>query len=107
MTMRILGAAIVLSLTLIACTADRSSTHAGAQQGTSATTASLLPDRPAENDTTWLDISSPDESAANDSLIATLLETARQHYLSATSAIAGGDSLRSSVQFEEAIRILD
>jgi membrane-bound lytic murein transglycosylase D len=43
----------------------------------------------------------------NDSLIATMLETARQHYLSATAAAANGDSLRSVVQFEEAISLLD
>jgi membrane-bound lytic murein transglycosylase D len=36
-----------------------------------------------------------------------MLETARQHYLSATSAAVSGDSLRSVVQFEEAISILD
>jgi membrane-bound lytic murein transglycosylase D len=107
MTMRILGATFVLSLVLVSCTADRTSTHSGDRQESSTAVATLLPDRPAENDTSWLDISSPEESAVNDSLIATLLETARQHYLSAVSAIAGGDSLRSSVQFEEAIRILD
>jgi membrane-bound lytic murein transglycosylase D len=43
----------------------------------------------------------------NDSLIATMLETARQHYLSATSAAANGDSLRAVVQFEEAISLFD
>jgi membrane-bound lytic murein transglycosylase D len=43
----------------------------------------------------------------NDSLIGTMLETARQHYLSATAAAANGDSLRSAVQFEEAISLLD
>jgi len=42
-----------------------------------------------------------------DSLIAAMLETARQHYLSATTAAANGDSLRSVVQFEEAIALLD
>ncbi len=43
----------------------------------------------------------------DDSLIAAMLETARQHYLSATTAAANGDSLRSMVQFEEAIALLD
>lgn len=43
----------------------------------------------------------------NDSLIATMLETARQHYISAISAASNGDSVRSVVQFEEAIALLD
>jgi membrane-bound lytic murein transglycosylase D len=43
----------------------------------------------------------------NDSLIATMLETARQHYLSATAAASHGDSLRTVVQYEEAIALLD
>jgi membrane-bound lytic murein transglycosylase D len=43
----------------------------------------------------------------NDSVIATMLETARQHYLSATAAAASGDSLRAVVQFEEAITLFD
>jgi membrane-bound lytic murein transglycosylase D len=43
----------------------------------------------------------------NDSLVAVMLETARLHYLSAISAASGGDSIRSVVQFEEAISILD
>ncbi len=48
-----------------------------------------------------------DEGVPGDSLIGSMLETARQHYLSASSAAAMGDSLRSVVQFEEAISLLD
>ena len=48
-----------------------------------------------------------DEGVPGDSLIGAMLETARQHYLSASSAAAMGDSLRSVVQFEEAISLLD
>jgi len=47
------------------------------------------------------------EPAASDSLIAALLEKARQHYVSATTAQGNGDSLRSASQFEESIAILD
>jgi membrane-bound lytic murein transglycosylase D len=48
-----------------------------------------------------------DEPAASDSLIAAMLEKARQHYVSATTAQENGDSVRSASQFEETIAILD
>jgi membrane-bound lytic murein transglycosylase D len=48
-----------------------------------------------------------DEVVPSDSLVATMLETARLHYMSAISAASSGDSIRSVVQFEEAIGILD
>ena len=43
----------------------------------------------------------------DDTLIAAMLESARQHYVSAASAAENGDSTRSVIQFEEAISILD
>ncbi|MGB6122839.1 MAG: transglycosylase SLT domain-containing protein, partial [Bacteroidota bacterium] len=43
----------------------------------------------------------------SDSLISALLERARLHYLSAMSAQYNGDSVRSTMQFEEAISLLD
>ena len=46
-------------------------------------------------------------SSAPDSIVAVMLEKARQHYLSATAAQGNGDSARSASQFEEAIAILD
>jgi membrane-bound lytic murein transglycosylase D len=46
-------------------------------------------------------------SAIPDSVVGTMLEQARQHYLSAIAAQEDGDSARSSTQFEEAIAILN
>lgn len=43
----------------------------------------------------------------DDTLIVAMLESARQHYVSATAAAENGDSSRSVIQFEEAISILD
>jgi membrane-bound lytic murein transglycosylase D len=43
----------------------------------------------------------------DDTLLAAMLESARQHYISAASAAEKGDSTRSVIQFEEAISILD
>jgi membrane-bound lytic murein transglycosylase D len=48
-----------------------------------------------------------EEYVRNDSLISVMLETARQHYISAISSQRNGDSTRSAVQFEEAIAILN
>ena len=50
----------------------------------------------------------PDQyGVPNDTLIAAMLESARQHYVSAAAAAESGDSTRSVIQFEEAISILD
>jgi membrane-bound lytic murein transglycosylase D len=43
----------------------------------------------------------------DDTLITAMLESARQHYVSAAAAAEAGDSSRSVIQFEEAISILD
>jgi flagellin-specific chaperone FliS len=42
-----------------------------------------------------------------DSIVSAMLEKARQHYISATTAQQSGDSVRSALQFEQAISILD
>jgi membrane-bound lytic murein transglycosylase D len=46
-------------------------------------------------------------SVPDDTVITALLESARQHYVSAAAAAENGDSSRSVIQFEEAIAILD
>jgi peptidoglycan lytic transglycosylase D len=48
-----------------------------------------------------------DETLCSDSLVSTMLEMARQHYLSASAAQGNGDSVRLTEQFEEAIGILN
>jgi membrane-bound lytic murein transglycosylase D len=45
--------------------------------------------------------------AVSDSAVLALLEIARQHYLSASNAVANGDSFRAALQFEQAINILN
>ncbi len=55
----------------------------------------------------FLDLASSDEDVTSDSALASMLESARQHYLSAIAAGENHDSTRSASQFEEAIGILD
>ncbi len=57
--------------------------------------------------TEYVEILAENESTVPDSVIAAMLEKARQHYVSAISAQEVGDSIRSSLQFEEAIAILN
>ena len=67
-----------------------------------------LPADPVLADSEMVALSAPDAyGVPDDSLVSAMLETARQHYLSATAAAVSGDSMRSVVQFEEAISILD
>jgi membrane-bound lytic murein transglycosylase D len=47
------------------------------------------------------------EEVMDDSLVQYMLETARLHYVSAISAEQNGDTVRSAVQFESAIELLD
>ncbi len=63
---------------------------------------SLAADGPDSSDVVAEHYGVPD-----DTLIATMLESARQHYISAATAAEGGDTTRSVIQFEEAIAILD
>jgi membrane-bound lytic murein transglycosylase D len=100
----ILGVIVIFLCGLSACTSSRPS----AENPTSTAGVATLG--------TFGDSSAPeftpdpipdDEYVRNDSLIAVKLEQARQHYLSAMAAQQSGDSARSSIQFEEAIAILN
>jgi membrane-bound lytic murein transglycosylase D len=53
------------------------------------------------------DLAGDTTEALSDSVVAALLEHARQHYLSAIAAQENGDSARCTEQFEEAIDILN
>jgi membrane-bound lytic murein transglycosylase D len=57
-------------------------------------------------DTSFASVSDAN-ATPTDSLIAAMLEKARQHYLSAIAAEQNGDSVRSAAQFEESIAILN
>jgi membrane-bound lytic murein transglycosylase D len=108
MTVRMLGALCALAFSISACSSDREAVRTASTNPLAGVPVQVLP-LPAETDTDTLsaDLSVPEESAGAETLITSLLEQARQHYLSAIAAQESGDSLRSAVQFEEAIRILD
>ncbi len=55
----------------------------------------------------FLDLAESDEEVTSDSAFSALLESARQHYLSAIAAGENHDSTRSAAQFEEAIATLN
>jgi membrane-bound lytic murein transglycosylase D len=98
----------IVTLALLTGCATEETTHTGTQQAALLSAPDTLPfvytfrDSIVPVDTTVLLVSVPD-----DSVVATMLEAARQHYVSAVAAGMHGDSIRSGVQFEEAIRILD
>jgi membrane-bound lytic murein transglycosylase D len=97
------AAGVVCLLLLTAC---------GSQQETGRETSSpsgdsLLASTPSLDHPFAPDTLSGAEAIASDSLIGSLLEQARLHYVSATLAQTSGDSVRSAVQFEEAIDILN
>ncbi len=93
-------------LFLIGCSSEQSTGDVSAQRPVLPTAADSVGPPAKISDTLYAE--TPDnEPAASDSLIAALLEKARQHYVSATTAQGNGDSLRSASQFEEAIAILD
>lgn len=100
----ILGSSCLLVILFFGCSTTKtpsSSIAADTQQASAADTVpSFLADSPSE-------VVADDEVVRNDSLVAQMLELARQHYLSATAAQQNGDSTRLSVQFEEAIAILN
>ena len=54
-----------------------------------------------------LHLAANDEEVTSDSAVSSMLERARQHYVSAIAAGENHDSTRSAAQFEEAIGILD
>jgi len=92
-------------ITLLGCFSEQSTGDVAAQAPASFTVADSSASQPFP-DTSYAEAAEI-ESAASDSLIAAMLEQARQHYVSATSAQGNGDSLRSAAQFEETIAILD
>src|SRR5271169_2185833 len=55
----------------------------------------------------FLDLASNDEEVTSDSAFSAMLESARQHYLSAIAAGENHDTTRSAAQFEEAIGTLN
>ncbi len=89
------------------CTSEEASENESPQPVAQALPDSLPPG-PATVDSSIAALPPPEDyGVPDDSLVTDMLETARQHYLSATAAAVSGDSLRSVVQFEEAISILD
>ena len=93
-------------LFLVGCSSEQSTGDVTAQRSTLPTAADSVGPPAVIPETLYAE--TPDnEPAASDSLIAALLEKARQHYVSATTAQGNGDSLRSASQFEESIAILD
>ena len=66
-----------------------------------------LPLRDAVADSNLVEVYADTEAVLNDSLVSVMMEAARQHYISAATAQETGDSTRSTLQFEEAISILD
>ena len=96
---------IVLLLCMAGCASERK-TLAPVPQ---ILLAVAVPDtiEPIDIDSSAADVVSEDEYVKSDSLIGEMLEVARQHYMSATTAQANGDSLRASIQFEQALSILN
>jgi len=77
------------------------------EKTTGSSSSNSLSDDPNGTFVGSLDPVSEESFVANDSLVGVMLETARQHYVSAINAQENGDSARSSMQFEEAIDILN
>ncbi|MFN0158320.1 MAG: LysM peptidoglycan-binding domain-containing protein [Bacteroidota bacterium] len=106
MTKHILGAvSVLLALLFIGCSSEKSTINASLNH--SAVTSEGEPAY-AESDVSLVGaIPVEEEFASNDSTIVERLEEARQHYVSASTALENGDSARSAMQFEEAIAILN
>jgi membrane-bound lytic murein transglycosylase D len=101
--------AAAAAMLVVGCATQQSAEDA-TPQVLSQTLPDSLPSEPVQSDLTGADSTdafTDTYGVPNDSLVATMLETARQHYLSAISAAANGDSLRAAVQFEEAISLFD
>jgi membrane-bound lytic murein transglycosylase D len=101
--------AAAAAMLVVGCATQQSAENAAPQVVTN-TLPDSLPAEPIQSDVLGADSTdafTDTYGVPNDSLVATMLETARQHYLSAISAAANGDSLRAVVQFEEAISLFD
>lgn len=106
-------AAFCLCVVLIGCSSEESSHEknpqpAAALHDSAALSLADSSRRAFIADTSQpLDLASGDQEVTSDSALSSMLETARQHYLSAIAAGENHDSTRSASQFEEAIGILD
>lgn len=100
MMLRLFGALALFIFFFTGCSSEQS-TRTSADQHSSSVAPSAYKISPAPT------LTPEEEYALNDSIISVMLETARQHYLSAMAAQENGDSLRSSSQFEETISILN
>lgn len=100
MTRLVLRGSCALLLLLLGCSSQQTTTTPEPQpvQEIHQTSVAEPPGDPVEPLT---------EFVTNDSLIAVMLERARQHYVSATTALENGDSTRCAEQFEQSISILD
>ncbi|MEW6512309.1 MAG: LysM peptidoglycan-binding domain-containing protein [Bacteroidota bacterium] len=104
---------LAASIVLFAGCANEETTTAPRRQVVHAlpdTTVSPPSARPADltTDTShFINGEAQPETTVSDSLVAALLEQARQHYVSAIAAQESGDSARSAFQFEEAIALLN
>jgi membrane-bound lytic murein transglycosylase D len=104
--MRPVTVAAICAFVLLGCSSEPSTI------ATAVNHSALPPIIPAPipdhySDSSFTDVLPDSEMVLSDSVIAEMLEEARQHYLSAVTAQQHGDSARSAAQFEEAIGILD
>ncbi|MBI4536179.1 MAG: LysM peptidoglycan-binding domain-containing protein [Ignavibacteriae bacterium] len=101
-----LGGCCTILFLLVGCSSEQTT-----KTTLSVDTSSVPPSLPniavTAGTPTFSDTTNEDQFIRNDSLFAVMLETARQHYLSAVAAQGNGDSARSVFQFEMAIEILD
>jgi membrane-bound lytic murein transglycosylase D len=110
MIRRLPGASVFLIATLLvaACSSEQS-----VRETTAAAPSTISP--PSSDlslalsrvDTTAAEEMDQEDPVRDDSLVASKLEQARRHYVSASAAQEHGDSARSAAQFEEAIAILN
>lgn len=105
MTKAILGASFVLLLFLVACSSDTATRSISADPKPQP--LAVLPALSEPASFTPIPEEYDEEFVSNDSLISIRLEQARLHYLSAAAAAENGDSVRSAMQFEESIAILN
>jgi membrane-bound lytic murein transglycosylase D len=92
-------------LLLIGCSSEQATHQTTTEASPQAVVTSIHHDTTAG--AAIADMPEEEVYVSDDSLIAVLLEQARQHYVSAIGAQSNGDSLRAALQFEEAISLLD
>lgn len=105
--MRYVCAIAVAAIILAGCS-SQSTTDQLVPVPTAQTLPDTLPSAPLLPESLDVAEAIPEQyGVPDDTLIAAMLESARQHYVSAAAAAENGDSSRSVIQFEEAISILD